>query len=104
MNTPLVITLFVMGLSGGLHCAAMCSGLVVASERAMQVQPLLPARKLLRRALQLQLSRVAGYALLGDRDERRFGVPANTPCLAPIQRYGRYGKGYFDLFEIRRSK
>lgn len=46
----------------------------------------------------------AGYALLGDRDERRYGVPAGTPCLAPIQRYGRYGKGYFDLFEIRRSK
>ena len=65
MNTPLVITLLVMGLSGGLHCAAMCSGLVVASERAMQVQPLVPARQLLRRALQLQLSRVAGYALLG---------------------------------------
>ncbi len=65
MNAPLVITLLVMGMTGGLHCAAMCSGLVVASERAMQTQPLLPARLLLRRGLQLQLARVAGYAMLG---------------------------------------
>jgi len=46
----------------------------------------------------------AGYLLLGDRDVRRYRAPAATPCLAPIRRYGRYGKGYFELFAINRSK
>ncbi len=46
----------------------------------------------------------AGYVLLGDRDVRRYRAPAATPCLAPVQRYGRYGKGYFELFAINRSK
>jgi sulfite exporter TauE/SafE len=62
---PILLTLIVMGLTGGLHCAAMCSGLVVASERAMQPQVLLPARQLLRGALQIQLARVLAYTLLG---------------------------------------
>lgn len=46
----------------------------------------------------------AGYLLIGDRDERRFAVPARTPCLAPIRRYPRYGANYFDLFEIVRHE
>jgi hypothetical protein len=46
----------------------------------------------------------AGYLLLGDRDVHRFRAPAATPCLAPVRRYGRYGKGYFELFVINRSK
>lgn len=54
-----------MGLTGGLHCAGMCSGLVVAAERAMQPQVLLPARRLFWRSVQVQLGRVASYAVLG---------------------------------------
>lgn len=54
-----------MGLTGGLHCAGMCGGLVVASERAMQGAILLPARRLLWNAAQMQLARVVSYAILG---------------------------------------
>jgi sulfite exporter TauE/SafE len=69
MQISLFLTLLLMGLTGGLHCAAMCGGLVVASERAMLPaggeQVLWPARSLLRRSLQLQAARVATYSLLG---------------------------------------
>lgn len=74
MPLSLFLTLLLMGLTGGLHCAAMCGGLVVASERAMQTpragspqveQVLWPARVLLWRSAQLQLARVLTYSLLG---------------------------------------
>ncbi|MDE2119629.1 MAG: sulfite exporter TauE/SafE family protein [Betaproteobacteria bacterium] len=69
MQISLFLTLLLMGLTGGLHCAAMCGGLVVASERAMlpvaREQVLWPARSLLWRSLQLQLARVVTYSLLG---------------------------------------
>ncbi len=77
MHISLFLTLLLMGLTGGLHCAAMCGGLVVAGERAMQPpgtatglpaareQVLWPARRLLWRSAQLQLGRVFTYGLLG---------------------------------------
>lgn len=77
MQISLFLTLLLMGLTGGLHCAAMCGGLVVAGERAMQPaqagagapapreQVLWPARRLLWRSAQLQLGRVATYGMLG---------------------------------------
>lgn len=69
MHISLFFTLSLMGLTGGLHCAAMCGGLVVAGERAMQPagapQVLWPARKLLWRSAQMQLGRVATYSALG---------------------------------------
>ncbi|WP_031405202.1 sulfite exporter TauE/SafE family protein [Thiomonas sp. FB-Cd] len=65
MNTAIILTLLLMGLTGGLHCAGMCGGLVVASERAMQGTILLPARRLLWNAAQMQLARVVSYAMLG---------------------------------------
>jgi dolichyl-phosphate-mannose-protein mannosyltransferase len=46
----------------------------------------------------------ADYLALGNRDERRFGITAATPCVAFIHRYPRYGAGYYDLFEVRHSK
>jgi sulfite exporter TauE/SafE len=65
MNTTIPLTLLLMGLTGGLHCAAMCGGLVVASERAQSVHVLLPARRLFLNQLQLQSARVLSYTLLG---------------------------------------
>lgn len=69
MQISLFLTLWLMGLTGGLHCAAMCGGLVVASERAMLPpggeQVLWPARVLVWRSLQLQAARVLTYSLLG---------------------------------------
>jgi hypothetical protein len=52
----------------------------------------------------LQSNRAAGYLVLGNRDERRFGITTATPCVSLIHRYPRYGAGYYDLFEVRHSK
>ncbi|MGC8806335.1 MAG: flagellar hook-basal body complex protein FliE [Thiomonas sp.] len=65
MNTTIPLTLLLMGLTGGLHCAAMCGGLVVASERAQSEHVLLPARRLFLNQVQLQGARVLSYAILG---------------------------------------
>ncbi|OYV33602.1 MAG: hypothetical protein B7Z83_09435, partial [Thiomonas sp. 20-64-5] len=65
MNTTIPLTLLLMGLTGGLHCAAMCGGLVVASERASAEQVLLPARRLFFNQVQLQSARVVSYTILG---------------------------------------
>lgn len=70
MNTAIPLTLLLMGLTGGLHCAAMCGGLVLASERAQAPRPareqvLWPARRLLWNQLQLQGARVVSYGVLG---------------------------------------
>jgi sulfite exporter TauE/SafE len=65
MNTTIPLTLLLMGLTGGLHCAAMCGGLVVAAERAATEQVLLPARRLFWHQLQLQGARVLSYTILG---------------------------------------
>ena len=65
MNTTIPLTLLLMGLTGGLHCAAMCGGLVVASERASTEHVLLPARQLFQNQLQLQGARVLSYTILG---------------------------------------
>lgn len=69
MNTAIPLTLLLMGLTGGLHCAAMCGGLVLASERAQAAPPsqqvLWPARRLFWNQLQLQGARVVSYGILG---------------------------------------
>ncbi|MGC9163130.1 MAG: sulfite exporter TauE/SafE family protein [Thiomonas sp.] len=65
MNTTIPLSLLLMGLTGGLHCAAMCGGLVVASERASGERVLLPARRLFLNQLQLQGARVLSYTMLG---------------------------------------
>jgi hypothetical protein len=46
----------------------------------------------------------ANYLALDYRDERRFGIPAATPCLSLISSYPRYRTGYYDLFEVHHSK
>lgn len=65
VNTTIPLTLLLMGLTGGLHCAAMCGGLVVATERATGEHILLPARRLLLNQLQLQGARILSYTVLG---------------------------------------
>jgi len=52
------------GLTGGLHCLAMCGGYVAASGPSA-VQPLLPARALRARQAATQSGRLLVYMLLG---------------------------------------
>jgi hypothetical protein len=43
----------------------------------------------------------AGYVLLDTHDEREYAITPASSCLRFMQRYPRYGKGYYDLFAIR---
>jgi len=51
------------GLTGSLHCVAMCGGFATAT--LVTVAPLLPARVLARQRMATQAGRLATYALLG---------------------------------------
>lgn len=84
MNTTVPLTLLLMGLTGGLHCAAMCGGLVVASERVSTEHVLLPARRLFVNQLQLQSARVLSYAILGGI-AGLIGAGVWTASARPVQ-------------------
>lgn len=58
MNTSLLITALLMGLVGGPHCVAMCGAACAGIGRAAGGQGT-------RALLTFQLSRIAGYSLLG---------------------------------------
>ena len=49
----------------------------------------------------LAAHRLAGYLMIDDRGERRWGGAGGRPCLNLIKRYPRVGTTYYDLFEVR---
>ena len=57
------IAAILAGLTGSLHCVAMCGGFATAS--VAPVAPLLPARALARQRVAMQAGRLVTYALLG---------------------------------------
>ena len=59
----LLLTAFFVGLAGGVHCVAMCGG-IVAALNSRSVAPETPGRSL-RRQLAYSLGRIAGYAIAG---------------------------------------
>ena len=42
----------------------------------------------------------AGYVLIGRDDEREFSISQASSCLEFLQRYPRYGTGYYDLYAV----
>jgi hypothetical protein len=49
----------------------------------------------------LAAHRRAGYLMMDDRGERRWGGAEGRPCLNLIKRYPRVGTTYYDLFVVR---
>jgi sulfite exporter TauE/SafE len=92
MALSVIISAWLVGLLGGLHCLAMCGGFVAAA--AMRdggggggnVAPLVPARVLTLRQLGYHGGRIGAYVLLGAA----FGAAGATALRAaevmPIQR------------------
>ena len=83
MALSLLISAWLVGALGGLHCVAMCGGLLTAlAARDGSAQPLLPARGVAMRQLAYHAGRVATYVCwIGVRGaargaERRFPPPA----------------------------
>jgi hypothetical protein len=48
----------------------------------------------------LAAHRLAGYLMIDDRGERRWGGAGGRPCLNLIKRYPRVGTTFYDLFAV----
>ena len=52
----------------------------------------------------LAAHRLAGYLMIDNRNERRWGGSEARACLNLIKRYPRVGAAYYDLFAVRRTE
>ncbi len=87
MALSALISAWLAGTLGGVHCLAMCGGFLGALSAAGPTsRPLLPARALALRQLPYNLGRITTYALLGAA----FGAAGNASLVAvdwlPLQR------------------
>jgi uncharacterized protein len=90
MGVSVLISAWLVGALGGLHCLAMCGGFIAAtSARDAGVAaptPLLPAATVLRREAAYHGGRIATYTLLGAAFGTAGVVAMNAAALAPLQR------------------
>jgi len=82
----MLLTPFLIGLAGSLHCMGMCSPLVMAVSR--------PGRRVIARNLQYNAGRILTYGLLGAC----FSFVGKAIQLAGIQNWMSIGGGLFILF------
>jgi sulfite exporter TauE/SafE len=82
-----LISAWLVGALGALHCLAMCGGLLGAlAARDLAVQPLLPARALALRQVAYHAGRVATYAALGSAFGAAGAYALRAADLLPLQR------------------
>lgn len=74
-----VVTAALAGLTGSLHCVAMCGGYVAASTHAVREYPLLPIRRLRVGQAVTHLGRLLTYVLLGFAFGAAGGVAFAIP-------------------------
>jgi uncharacterized protein len=90
MGLSVLISAWMVGALGGLHCAAMCGGFLAAfSARdagAATPAPLLPAATVLGREIAYHGGRVATYMILGAAFGTAGALAMNAVALAPLQR------------------
>jgi sulfite exporter TauE/SafE len=82
-----LISAWLVGALGALHCLVMCGGLLGAlAARDLAVQPLLPARALALRQVAYHAGRVATYAALGSAFGAAGAYALRAADLLPLQR------------------
>jgi uncharacterized protein len=87
MGLSVLISAWLVGALGGLHCFAMCGGLLAAvAARDGSTQPLFPARTVAARQLAYHAGRIATYALLGAAFGAAGAVVLKAADLLPLQR------------------
>ncbi len=90
MSLSLLLSAWLVGALGGLHCVAMCGGFLAATGTrdagGTAGAPLLPAVTVLRREMAYHGGRVATYALLGAAFGAAGAAAMNAAALAPLQR------------------
>lgn len=75
------VTAFLVGLAGGVHCVAMCGGIVAA----LNLHPDGPAAGILPRQIAYSLGRVASYAAAGAVAGGAGSLALQTQRLLPAQ-------------------
>ena len=95
-----LISAWLLGTLGSVHCLAMCGGFVaaaIARDTASEpgAAPLLPAATLARRQLAYHAGRIACYALLGAGFGAAGAAALNTAALLPLQRVLYVGANVF---------
>lgn len=91
MALSVLLSAWLVGALGGLHCLTMCGVFVAAvATRDTQVgrtpAPLLPARAVVRRQMIYHAGRIATYALLGAAFGAAGAAVLNAAALLPLQR------------------
>jgi sulfite exporter TauE/SafE len=86
-----LISAWLVGALGGVHCLAMCGGFMAAisaRDRATRdgTAPLLPARAIVRQQLDYHAGRIATYMLLGAAFGAAGAVALQAADLLPVQR------------------
>jgi sulfite exporter TauE/SafE len=90
VSVSLLLSAWLVGALGGLHCIAMCGGFLAATSArdasTKTLAPLLPATTVVRREMAYHGGRVATYALLGAAFGAAGAATMNVAALAPLQR------------------
>jgi sulfite exporter TauE/SafE len=87
MALSVVLSAWLVGALGGLHCLAMCGGFVAAvAARDSGAQPLLPARRVVAAQLTYHAGRIATYTLLGVVFGAAGAAMLEATDLVPLQR------------------
>lgn len=82
-----LISAWLVGALGGLHCLSMCGGLLAAvGTRDALEQPLLPARVVASRQFAYHAGRIITYVLLGVAFGAAGALALSAAALLPLQR------------------
>jgi hypothetical protein len=87
MGLSVLISAWLVGALGGLHCLTMCGGFLAAvATRDAGPQPLLPARSVAARQLTYHAGRIATYSLLGAAFGAAGAAIVDATDFVPLQR------------------
>lgn len=87
MTASILISAWLVGVAGGVHCLAMCGGFLGAAvARDSLGAPLLPAAAIVRRELVYHAGRLASYAALGAAFGLAGAATLEAAALLPLQR------------------
>ncbi|HEX6137299.1 MAG TPA: sulfite exporter TauE/SafE family protein [Casimicrobiaceae bacterium] len=99
MSTGLLLSAWLVGALGGVHCLAMCGGLsgALAARDAALARPLLPARVVALHHAGYHAGRIATYALLGTLFGAAGAATLGAVDIVPLQRAIYAGANVFLL-------
>ena len=88
MSIGVLLSAWLVGALGGVHCIAMCGGLIgaVAARDANGVAPLRTAREIARRQFAYHAGRLTTYAVLGALFGAAGAATLGAVSLLPLQR------------------